>query len=315
MATCLLPKAPPGTTGPGDGTVTEQPAEDAAVEPAAAPGNLAGLFRAHRWRMVATYLLFNLENLGRLAQPWFLGWAVNDLLARRSPGLVLFVLQHLVNLGLATVRQLYDTRTFTRIYADLATRLVGEQRRRGVDLSRLAARSTLCREVVDFFERDLPVLFYTAYSVGGSLLMIALFDGVLVLPCLAFLAVAGLLTRSLASRSLALNRGLNDEVEREVDVLQHAPQDRVDDHYRRLRVWRIRLCNVQAVNFGATELLSLLLMAVVLFRACTVASNDVGALFSVLGYVMLLTSSLRYLPMWVQQFSRLRDIRRRLHAA
>jgi ABC transporter transmembrane region len=285
-------------------TIIEQPAPS---------GDLAVLFRSHRWRILATYLLFNLENLGRLAQLWFLGWAVNDLLAGRSTGLLLFAAQHLVNLALGTVRRLYDTRTFTRIYADLAARLVIEQRGRGVDISRLAARSTLSREIVDFFERDVPFLFFTLYSVAGSLVMIALFDSMLVLPCLLFLAAAGLLSRSLASRTLQLNRGLNDQIEREVGILQNEPPDQIEDHYHLLRGWRIGLSNAQAVNFGVVELLALLLLALVLVRSCAGAAANPGSLLSLLGYVVMLTNSLANMPMWIQQFSRLRDIRRRLH--
>jgi hypothetical protein len=288
------------------------PGQQKAERPAPS-GDLAALFRAHRWRILATYLLFNLENLARLAQLWFLGWAVNDLLAGRSTGLLLFAAQHLVNVGLSTVRQAYDTRTFTRIYADLAARLMIDQRRRGVDISRLAARSTLAREVVDFFERDMPCLFFTLYSAAGSLVMIALFDSMLVLPCLGFLAVAALLGRSLGRRTLQLNSGLNDQIEREVGILENEPADQVEDHYHQLRGWRIRLSNAQVINFGAVELLVLLLMALVLIRSCAGAATDPGSLLSVLGYVAMLANSLANLPMWIQQFSRLRDIRRRLH--
>ena len=128
---------------------------------------------------------------------------MDDLLAGRSTGLLLFAALHVVNVALGTVRQLYDTRTFTRVYADLAARLVIEQRRRGVDISRLAARSSLSREVVDFFERDMPFLFFTLYSAVGSLVMIACFDGMLVAPCVVFLAVAALLGRSLATLDTA----------------------------------------------------------------------------------------------------------------
>lgn len=276
-------------------------------------GDLPALFQAHRWRILATYLLFNLENLGRLGQLWFLGWAVNDLLVGRCTGLLVFAAQHLVNLALSTVRQLYDTRTFTAIYADLAARLMIDQRRRGVDVSCLAARSTLSREVVDFFERDLPLLFFTLYSVVGSLVMIALFDRLLVLPCLGFLAVAVGLGRGLGRRTLQLNRGLNDQIEREVGILENEPPARIEDHYQQLRGWRIRLSNAQAINFAAVELLVLLLMALVLVRSCAGAAASPGALLSVLGYVAMLANSLANLPMWIQQFSRLRDIRRRLH--
>ncbi len=320
MKTCSMPVASRGNplVRPFPG-LAQRPASDttAACEtgPGAAEGSacpLRTLFRVHRWQILATYVLFNLENLGRLAQPWFLGWAVNDLLAGRSTGLLVLAAQHLANLALGACRQAYDTRTFTRIYANLASGLAVGQRRRGVDLSRLSARSALSRELVDFFERDVPFLFHALYSVGGSLVMIALFDGVLVIPCLLFLAVSVLLTRSLARRTLQLNRGLNDQLEREVSILQHAPADGIEEHYHQVRGWRIRLGNAQLANFGSMGLLTLLLLATVLVRSCDGRATDAGTLFSILGYVVLLTNSLSSLPLWIQQFSRLQDIRHRL---
>jgi hypothetical protein len=276
-------------------------------------GELPALFRAHRWRILGAYLLFNLENVGRLAQLWFLGWAVNDLLAGRSIGLLALAAQHLVNLMIGAARQIYDTRVFTLIYAELAAQLMIEQRRRRVDISRLAARSTLSREIVDFFERDMPFLFSTLYSVVGSLAMIAFFDRTLVLPCLLFVAAAALFGRSLASWTLHLNRGLNDQIEREVDILQNEAPERIAGHYHLLREWRIRLSKARAVNFSVVELLALLLLGLVLVRGCADAAANPGALLSLLGYVTMMINSLACLPLWIQQLSRLRDIRRRLH--
>jgi hypothetical protein len=159
----------------------------------------------------------------------------------------------------------------------------------------------------------LPCLFFTLYSAAGSLVMITLFDNMLALPCLVFLAVAALLGRSLGRRTLQLNRGLNDQIEREVGILESETPDQIDDHYYRLRGWRIRLSNAQAVNYGVVELLVLLLMTLVLVRSCAVGTANPGSLLALLGYVAMLANSLANLPMWIQQFSRLRDIRRRMH--
>jgi hypothetical protein len=148
----------------------------------------------------------------------------------------------------------------------------------------------------------------------GSLVMIALFDKMLVLPCLVFLALAALLGRSLGRRTLRLNRGLNDQIEREVGILENGEPPQINEHYQQLRNWRISLSNAQAVNYGTVELLVLLLMALVLFRSCAVTTANAGSLLALLGYVAMLANSLANLPMWIQQFSRLRDIRRRLQS-
>src|SRR5213078_1387892 len=95
-------------------------------------------------------------NLARLALPLMLGWAINELLRGCWAGLALFLAHGLLSLGLAVARRMFDTRAFCGIYTDLASSAVVEQRRRGVSVSQVAARSALSRQVVDFFERDVP---------------------------------------------------------------------------------------------------------------------------------------------------------------
>src|SRR5262249_32171560 len=132
------------------------------------PWTLRGLFRTYRWSILFTYGLFNLENLLRLAQPLVLGLAINDLLRSSYLGLGLFVVQHLSFTLISSLRRMYDARTFTRIYTDLATQLVVEQRGQEEPVSSVAARSALSRAFVDFFERDVPVIVRSLYSVVGA---------------------------------------------------------------------------------------------------------------------------------------------------
>ena len=88
-------------------------------------------------------------------------------------------------LVIGEVRRMSDTRSYTRIYAHLASQLVLEQRGRQVEVSLVAARSALSREIVDFFERDVAIVLYVLYSVVGALvLMLCLADWVLVACCL-----------------------------------------------------------------------------------------------------------------------------------
>src|SRR5262245_26813120 len=211
---------------------------------------LWSIFSAYRWRILATYALFNLENLLRLAQPLVLGWAIHDLLHSSALGLAIFFGQHVLYLAIASARRLYDTRCFTRIYADLATGLVLDQRRRKVEVSRVAARSALSREVVDFFERDMVVVIYCLYSVIGALAMLAWADPALVPWCLALLVPAYLLSRWTGRQGLVLNGRLNDQMEREVEIIERARPAEVRGHFDLIRRWRIALSDRDAFSFG-----------------------------------------------------------------
>ena len=70
----------------------------------------------HRCQLVLTYFLFTLAMLGSLMRPFFLGWAVNDMIKGSYQGLLLLSGVHVGWLIIGTFRHRLDTRTYTAIY-------------------------------------------------------------------------------------------------------------------------------------------------------------------------------------------------------
>jgi hypothetical protein len=278
-------------------------------------GMLLSLFAAYRGRILFTYGLFNLENLLRLVQPFVLGLAINDLLRSSYRGLLLLVLQHLSHMLVGSLRQMYDTRAFTSIYTDLATQVVFEQRERDVDISRVAARSALSREYVDFFEGSVPIMMYALYSVVGALLMLGLYDWMLVIYCLALVIPAFALNYVYSKKTLFLNNQLNDQLEQEVEVISRFDRQEVRNHYGMLARWRIKLSDWGAVNFSLMEMFVLGLMVLSLVRFCTRSEVDAGDIVAMFQYVLMFVGGLDSIPILVEQMSRLRDIGRRIMSA
>ncbi len=274
---------------------------------------LQTLFSQNRVRILATYTLFTIENLLRLAQPFALGWAINDLLAGQMLGVGVLVGQHVLHLIVGLVRQVYDTRTFAAIYSDLATKMIVSQRASGVDVSRVTARASLSREFVEFFENSIPMLMKVGFSVVGSVIMLAWYDWFIVACCLALLIPAALLSHHYSKWTHRLSRGLHDELEREVDVINSQNEIGVRNHFDEVARWRIKLSNAEAINFGLMECFILGAIVAVLFRACQLPAVQAGDIFAVFRYLMLLLMGLDNLPRLIQQVSRLRDVSSRLH--
>jgi len=284
------------------------------AEPAA-PLTLRSLFAANKRRMLATYALFNLENLLRLAQPFVLGMAINDLLGGTFFGLYLFVAQHLAHLLISSARRMYDTRAFNAIYTELATGLVTDQRGREIDVSRVSARSALSRGYVEFFENHVPMLIRAAYSVVGALLLLGWYDWTLIPYCLALIVPAVLLNSAYGRKTLVLSRKLHDQFEREVDVIGRGDAEEVRRHYDHVARSRVRLSDAEALNFGLMELFILGLMVAALIHFCTTGTAQAGDIFAVFRYVMMFIMGLDSVPKLVQQMSRLRDIGFRMRVA
>src|SRR5262249_3801207 len=139
-------------------------------------------------------------NLLGLAQPLALGLAIGGVLAGAWVGLTIFLGQQIAHLIVGAARRAIDTRVYTTIYGAPATAVVLRQRTSDVPVSLVAARSALARQLVDFFERDLPFVLHVGFGVVGAVVMLGWYDGWLVLLCLAALGPAAVVGRRYAGR-------------------------------------------------------------------------------------------------------------------
>jgi hypothetical protein len=272
---------------------------------------LGGVFRAHRYPILLTYALFGLENALATMQPFVLGLAIDGLIGASFRGLGLFAATQLGHLAIGVMRRAYDTRMYGRIHAELVTRLVLEQRRRDVEVSRVAARSALSREFADFFERQIPVAIQMTFLIAGGLSILAVYDQSLMLLCLVLIVPATLLNTSYAKRTLRLSTHLHDLLEREVEVIHRSDAAEIREHYLAVARWRVRLSDSEAFNFGTMEIFVTALMTASLVRACGAASATPGEIMAVLRYVLMFVVGVDGLPLLIQQISRLRDVSRR----
>src|SRR6202047_123245 len=137
---------------------------------------LQSIFGKYRGRILVTYLVTLAENLFELFYPSLTGLAVNGLLKHDFTGLWLLLGVWFVHTATGVFRQSYDSRVFASIYTDLATRTVFEQGKMGMSTSQIVARSSLSREFVNFFERDIPSTVNSVFGLLGALILLFFYD-------------------------------------------------------------------------------------------------------------------------------------------
>lgn len=271
------------------------------------------LVREHRTQLMLTYTLFGLEMLASLLRPYLVGVAVDGLIAGSYRGLVELSVAHLLYLSIGTARHMYDTRTFSAIYTTYVTRLLA-QPAGAEELSRRSALSTLARQVTDFLEFDVNYLVEAFYNIIGSLVLLFLYDRQVVTICLVILAAVAVLGRGYGARASRLNKQQFDELEQQVDIIAGQDPAAMKKHYRRLRVLQVRISDLEAKNFGATELLVMFALS----GSLLVASHErgvqmpVGSIIALYTYVLRFASGLETIPYAIQRLGALRDIMRRL---
>ncbi len=265
---------------------------------------LAGIWTKYRLKIAGTLSLLTLERLMGVAVPFVLGVAINDLIDGSLRGVWWLIGLEFFTLAIGTVRRLYDSRVYARVYSDVAE---STARREDLSVSRRAARMSLARELVDFFEWDMPDLLAASIGIVGSLTMLIYMlpsvGGVSILVGL-LVGVVFVLSRS---RMFSLNTLLNNELERQVAMLESDRPFLRLRHLSRLARWRIHLSDLEASNFAIAELmLSTLIIGAVVVTVKTGLS--VGEIFAVLTYLVGLADNLLVLPTTYQQSVRAQEI-------
>ena len=274
---------------------------------------LQTIFGKYRGRITVTYIVTLAENMFELSYPSLTGLAVNGLLKHDFTGLWLLLGVWLAHTATGVFRQSYDTRVFAEIYTDLATRTVSEQETKGFSTSQIVARSSLSREFVNFFERDIPATVNSLFGLLGALVLLFFYDAWSAGFCLMLLVPLAILNRGYSKRTLILNQRLNNQLEREVTMLTRRRPSRVFGHYRLLAKWRISLSDAEATNWGIMELFSIILSAAVIIRVASLPHIEPGTIYAMLAYLWNFLASLNHVPALVQQLSRLQDIARRMN--
>ncbi|OOV97385.1 hypothetical protein MF4836_11830 [Pseudomonas sp. MF4836] len=273
---------------------------------------LKAIARAYPGKLFFTLSLVALENALLLAYPLFAGFAVDSIIRGDTGSALVYAVVVLAFWVVGAARRAVDTRTFTRIYTDLAVPVILNQRLLNQDTSTAAARVVLAREFVDFFEKHIPTIATALVSIVGAAAMLALIEPWIGLACLLALILCCALLPRFARRNQALHERLNDRLEKEIGMVARVGAASLQRHYRVLSRLRIRLSDREAVAYLFLGTVAAALFVVAISQLALSPAVKAGHVYAVMTYLWTFVSSLDEAPTMVDQLARLRDIGKRV---
>ena len=271
------------------------------------------IIKTYKAKLAITYTLFSIEMLGSLLRPFFLGLAINDLIKGSYGGLIYLSVCHLAWLVVGTIRHMYDTRTYSAIYTSLVTSFLN-RKFATTEVSKLSAHSTLSREIVDFLETDFPYIIEAVYNILGSLIILYFYEKTIVMICFIILIPILFLSFFYGKRMRSLTRYKNDQLENEVNIISNGNKDSINNHYKLLRKWQIKISDKEAWNFGIMEALVLIIIGASLLVSTNLfgASVMAGTMIGMYNYLLRFVSGLDTIPYIVQRYSSIKDVASRI---
>lgn len=277
--------------------------------------SLSALFERYPKRISFTLLLVVLESLLDLFYPLVIGLAVNDLVKGEYNGLIYLAVLGFSTLVMGAARRFYDTRVYSGIYSEIASRMVSQGREKALSVSKLSARSSLLTELVEFFEHAIPGIVLSIVGVVGTLIVIATLNIDIFYACLGLLVLMTMTYWLTGKTQYFYHEQFNHILEQRVDYLTAKTNMAVRSHFMNLMRWNVKLSDMETINFSVIWLGTIALFVATPMLAINMGGEtpEVGTILAVLMYVFDYSEKTVTLPFYIQQLIRLKEISNRLN--
>jgi len=206
----------------------------------------------------------------------------------------------------------YDTRAYSRIYSTITPEMVAQEQDREASISSISARANMLTEFVEFLENSFPEMINSLIGLVGTFFIIYFLNFQVFIACLIATVVIILLYALTSDRIYRYNQGFNDSLEHQVAVLTENDPPSIKKHFQGLMRWNIRLSDLETINFSVSWVF---LFGVLIFSIIAVVENGApsqGKVLAVLMYVFNYIESVIAIPLFYQQYVRLKEISHRL---
>ena len=246
-----------------------------------------------------------------LVYPVFGGWAINAVIAGKVWQALLYALVVLLMWLVGAARRITDTRTFTRIYTEIAVPIVLEQRRQ-VPHSAVTARVALSREFVSFFKEHQPIAATSVVSIFGACIMLLVLEFWVGVLAMCILTLFLWLLPRFASISENLYFRLNNSLERDNYFIRKGDERQLYRHYGLVARLRVLISNREAFGYLCVGAAMGILFGFAFVMMTLKGYGSAGHIYSVSTYLWMFAMSLDDVPRLVEQYSNLKDIGQRI---
>ncbi len=272
---------------------------------------IATLLRVFRGRITLTWAITLCETGLMALMPLSIGFAIDGLMADKLAAFWQLSGLMAALIVVSVLRRLYDTRVYGTIRVELGNALV--RRCRALPVSAQNARLGMGRELVDFLEHLLPEAMAAAVQWVIAIIVLYAFSPRLALACSAVTIVMMAIYALFHRRFYRLNNGLNQQMERQVSVIEQRRSRPLHAHLLRLRRLEVGLSDAESLLYGSVFIFLLALILFNLWYATTQLEASVGTIFSIISYSWEFVDSALALPATLQSWTRLSEIMRRLN--
>ena len=245
-----------------------------------------------------------LESFLSLMIPTSVGLMINSLIYNTGQGQYIFILCYVLYQLTALFRKILDTKVYTLIYNKLATQLILNT----TDFSITNARIELLKQVVAFFENDLPVLINNIITIIGSGAILYFYSYKLLLTSLIIIIPSFILNHFFFKKINSVTQNINNLYETQLTVLNQQKATEIFTYFQTLRKHNITKSNLESFNFVFLEIFVFIMIFVSVLIVCNLDNVKTGTIVASYAIILKFAYSFDFIPYMTVKLAAIKDI-------
>ncbi|MCX6245078.1 MAG: ABC transporter six-transmembrane domain-containing protein [Bacteroidetes bacterium] len=271
---------------------------------------------------IAIVLFFVLiENIAWIIEPTFFGVLLDALIDHftdkevsvgfMSP-LIIWILIYLLNVLGGTLSRLYSGRVYSKMYADIATRVIVNSKKRGYPVSKILARAELAREYIVFFKDRLPEVSWQFFATGGGVIALFFYDWRIAAVAFAVIFPVVWINNIYRKNVLTLQKDIHDTREDLYHLVEEKSTAKIHQYYNSMVPPQHKIAKWNSIDYAVIKVLLMIIFIVVLFICVDVDNFSTGKIYAIVAYIWTFIASTEYLPGLMESLTSVKDLSTRL---
>lgn len=260
--------------------------------------------------LIKVYSLNILEAVFSLLIPTSVGVMINSLISHSGYGVFIFILCYVLFQLTALFRRILDTKIFTLIYNQFVEKLIDKTNSN--DFSIINARIELLKQVVSYFENDLPILINSIITILGSGVILFFYSTKLLFASLIIIIPSFIINQYYFKKISKLTEKINDQYENQLSVLKQENNNLTSLFFQNLRKLNISKSNQEAYNFAFLEIFVFTMIFISVVIICNTENVKPGTIVASYAIILKFAYSFDFIPYITLKFASIKDIFKRI---
>jgi ABC-type multidrug transport system fused ATPase/permease subunit len=280
---------------------------------------LQQILSRYRYQIGMMLVFVLIENIAWIIEPTFFGKLLDALIGHFYDHetvdyflpLMVWILVYFINVVGGALHRLFTGSVYSKMYAEVATKVIEESEQNGDQFSKMLVRSELVKEYITFFREKLPEALWQLSASAGAIIALFFYDYRIALVCLAVVVPVAYVNNNNRKHVAMFQKDIHDNQEELYRLIENRNTSTIRGFFNNMIGPRTRIARWNAMSYSVVKVLLVGIFIAVLFICVDVDNFSTGKIYSIVAYLWTFIGQTDYLPDLMESLGSIKDLNTR----